>query len=265
MSEGGKCILFWAKKEGGTTFLLFCGVALMNNGSNEMVQNTTLPSSLVVPSPQINGTISSSGNLGISAPVTMFGNSTIQFAVTNGVGTNILNCNGSSLAVTTHSSTIDNGSGSMSLGGNITISDISNGTPGCHVASAPAPSGSTNYWFIPIDPNNSTNKISSSSPIPPRSIRIISKNMAITGAVSNIVMRVATTSGSGVATNNYGGCGYFATTNASGTGVQNNNINTQSYIYILTGSTLSTSTGGGRGLTGFLIFHGIFQLLELLK
>ena len=28
MSEGGKCILFWAKKEGGTTFLLFCGVAL---------------------------------------------------------------------------------------------------------------------------------------------------------------------------------------------------------------------------------------------
>jgi len=86
---------------------------LMNNGSNEIVQNTTLPSSLVIPSPQINGTISSSGNLGISAPVTMFGNSSSQFAVTNATGTNVLNCNGSALSVNTHSVTVDDGSGNL--------------------------------------------------------------------------------------------------------------------------------------------------------
>ena len=85
--------------------------------------SNTLPSGCTIPSPQINGTISSSGNLGISAPVTCFGSSTSQFEVTNGVGTNILNCNGSTLAVTTKNNTVDDGSGNFSASGNITTND----------------------------------------------------------------------------------------------------------------------------------------------
>lgn len=96
---------------------------LQTNGSNNVVASNTLPSGCTIPSPQINGTISSSGNLGISAPITAFGNSTSQFQVTNGVGTNVLNCNGSTLSVTTKNNTVDDGLGNFSTSGNITTND----------------------------------------------------------------------------------------------------------------------------------------------
>jgi len=84
------------------------------------VASNTLPSGCTIPSPQINGTISSSGNLGISAYSTVFGNSTSQFQVTNSTGSNVLNCNGSTLAVTTKNNTVDDGSGNMTIASSFT-------------------------------------------------------------------------------------------------------------------------------------------------
>jgi len=120
------------------------------------------------------------------------------------------------------------------------------------MAAVPSPSGSTSYWFIPFDPNNTTNKISSTSPTPPRSVTIFVKNLVITGANSAMVMRVATSSGTGVVTATYGGIGTYTTSNGNGS-ITNVNTNlssaTSMNIYVPTNSFL-ISTTSGRPLTG---------------
>ncbi len=103
------------------------------------------------------------------------------------------------------------------MNGPISMTDVANGTPGSHSLAIPSPSGSTNYWFIPLDPNNPTNSISSTNPVPPRSVKVMVKNIQITGATSGISLRFAQTSGSGVANASYSGVSQYYSGNPTTT------------------------------------------------
>ena len=202
------------------------------DASNHVVAYNQLPSGCTYPNPFLTGTITTP--LTASQVVQTDGSSHLTASNT---------LTGMTLAGTTNVSGLTASTVlQLDVSKNI-ISSNTEGYPGSHSVAAPAPSGSTNYWFIPLDPNNPSNSISSSSPTPPRSVRIVLKNVQVTGTASNIVLRFAQTAGAGVTNTSYSGVGVFATSSGSGsTNVQNSGHNTSTYTFIFTGSTLATTS-----------------------
>ena len=112
-------------------------------------------------------------------------------------------------------------------------------------ASAPTPSGSSRDWFIPFDPNNPTNTLGSISIIPPRTISIKFKNIAITSQ-STFFLSVTTGNGTPVLTSSYTTIGTYTTSSGSGSVTPISSVG-YVYIYLLSGGLGVPSTSFASG------------------